>query len=117
MPAKKKTWQQKLADDKGFPKVCEIDSNMSKRWGTGTFVIPGRQGVRGLISGGTGAESNPAFSEPGLLSETVGGATDLNPALSDMVVSGDFSSGGCQGRQPIACSRVSITNLCAKDLH
>jgi hypothetical protein len=37
---KKKTWQEKLADHKGFPKVCDIDSTKSKRWGTGTFVIP-----------------------------------------------------------------------------
>ena len=37
---KKKTWQEKLADNKGFPKVCKIDSTKSKRWGTGTFVIP-----------------------------------------------------------------------------
>jgi len=37
---KRKTWQEKLADDKGFPKVCPIDATKSKRWGTGTFVIP-----------------------------------------------------------------------------
>jgi len=40
MSAKKKTWQEKLADSKGFPKVCPIDDSKSKRWGTGTFVIP-----------------------------------------------------------------------------
>ena len=38
--AKKKAWQEKLADNKGFPKVCEIDCAKTKRWGTGTFVIP-----------------------------------------------------------------------------
>jgi hypothetical protein len=36
----KKSWQEKLADNKGFPKVCPIDETKSKRWGTGTFVIP-----------------------------------------------------------------------------
>jgi hypothetical protein len=36
----KKSWQEKLAVNKGFPKVCAIDSTKSKRWGTGTFVIP-----------------------------------------------------------------------------
>jgi len=34
------SWQQKLADDKGLPKVVEINENMSKRWGTGTVCIP-----------------------------------------------------------------------------
>jgi hypothetical protein len=36
----KKSWREKLADDKDFPKVAEIDATMSKRWGQGTFVIP-----------------------------------------------------------------------------
>ncbi len=40
MSAKKKSWQEKLADHKGFPKVSPIDEKKSQRWGTGTFVIP-----------------------------------------------------------------------------
>jgi hypothetical protein len=40
MPKHKKSWREKLADDKGFPQVAEIDCTKSKRWGTGTFVIP-----------------------------------------------------------------------------
>jgi alkylated DNA nucleotide flippase Atl1 len=40
MAKKRKTWQEKLADDKGLPEVKEITDNMSKRWGTGTVVIP-----------------------------------------------------------------------------
>ena len=36
----KKSWQEKLADSKGLPKVAEIDCHKSLRWGTGTFVIP-----------------------------------------------------------------------------
>jgi alkylated DNA nucleotide flippase Atl1 len=36
----KKSWQEKLADSKGLPTVQEISGNMSKRWGTGTMVIP-----------------------------------------------------------------------------
>src|SRR5229473_6603938 len=40
MSKKKRTWQEKLADSKGFPKVCPIDQTKTKRWGTGTFVIP-----------------------------------------------------------------------------
>jgi hypothetical protein len=40
MSKHKKSWREKLADDKGFPQVAKIDSKKSKRWGTGTFVIP-----------------------------------------------------------------------------
>jgi hypothetical protein len=36
----KKSWREKLADDKDLPKVVEIKANMSQRWGTGTVVIP-----------------------------------------------------------------------------
>jgi hypothetical protein len=36
----KKSWREKLADDKDFPKVVEITPEMSQRWGTGTVVIP-----------------------------------------------------------------------------
>ena len=40
MPVKKKSWVEKLADSKGLPKVEKITEKMSKRWGTGTVVIP-----------------------------------------------------------------------------
>jgi alkylated DNA nucleotide flippase Atl1 len=40
MTKKKKSWREKLADDKDLPKVVEIDENMRNRWGTGTCVIP-----------------------------------------------------------------------------
>jgi alkylated DNA nucleotide flippase Atl1 len=40
LSAKKKTWCQKLNDNKGLPKVEKITDAMSKRWGTGTVVIP-----------------------------------------------------------------------------
>jgi len=36
----RKSWQEKLADDKDLPRVVEITDKMSKRWGTGTLVIP-----------------------------------------------------------------------------
>ena len=36
----KKSWREKLADNKDLPKVVKINENMSKRWGTGTVVIP-----------------------------------------------------------------------------
>jgi len=38
--AKKKTWCEKLQDSKDLPKVQKITDKMSKRWGTGTVVIP-----------------------------------------------------------------------------
>jgi len=34
------SWQEKLRDSKGLPKVEKITGRMSKRWGTGTVVIP-----------------------------------------------------------------------------
>ena len=40
MAKARKTWQEKLADDKDLPKVVEITDKMNKRWGTGTVVIP-----------------------------------------------------------------------------
>ena len=40
MAKARKSWQEKLVDSKGLPKVVEIDGKMSKRWGTGTLVIP-----------------------------------------------------------------------------
>ena len=46
---KKKTWREKLADNKGFPKVYPIEGKMSKRWGEGTFVIPAPVEVDGLM--------------------------------------------------------------------
>lgn len=35
----RKSWQEKLADNKGLPKVVKIEGKMSKRWGTGTCAI------------------------------------------------------------------------------
>lgn len=40
MPKTKPTWCEKLHDSKGLPKVEPIADSMSKRWGTGTLVIP-----------------------------------------------------------------------------
>lgn len=38
--AKKKTWCEKLEDSKDLPRVVRITGKMSKKWGTGTVVIP-----------------------------------------------------------------------------
>ncbi|MCB9950653.1 MAG: MGMT family protein [Planctomycetaceae bacterium] len=40
MASQKRSWQEKLQDDKGHPTVSEITEKMSQRWGTGTMVIP-----------------------------------------------------------------------------
>ena len=40
MAKARKTWREKLADDKDLPRVVEVTDKVSKRWGTGTFVIP-----------------------------------------------------------------------------
>ena len=37
---KKKSWKEKLHDNKDLPQVQPITEKMSKRWGTGTVVIP-----------------------------------------------------------------------------
>ena len=36
----RKSWREKLANDKDLPRVVEITGKMSTRWGTGTVVIP-----------------------------------------------------------------------------
>jgi hypothetical protein len=49
MPKKKTTWVEKLNDSKGLPKVEKITEKLSKRWGTGTIVIPAPIEVDGLM--------------------------------------------------------------------
>lgn len=45
----KKSWREKLADDKGLPKVCPVTGRMSTRWGTGRMVIPAPREVDALM--------------------------------------------------------------------
>jgi len=49
MPETRKSWQEKLADSKGLPKIEKITDKMSKRWGTGTVVIPAPKEVDGIM--------------------------------------------------------------------
>lgn len=49
MSRRKKTWREKLADDKGLPTVCPIDETKTPRWGRGTFVIPAPREVDELM--------------------------------------------------------------------
>jgi len=45
-----KSWREKLADSKDLPKVAEITDKMSKRWGTGTVVIPAPREVDEIMA-------------------------------------------------------------------
>lgn len=47
--AKRKTWREKLADDKDLPKVVKITGAMSRRWGTGTVVVPAPREVDAIM--------------------------------------------------------------------
>jgi alkylated DNA nucleotide flippase Atl1 len=49
MTRKKKSWVEKLADNKGLPRVEKITEKMSKRWGTGTVVIPAPMEVNEMM--------------------------------------------------------------------
>ena len=45
-----KSWREKLADSKDLPRVAEITDKMSKRWGTGTVVIPAPKEVDEIMA-------------------------------------------------------------------
>ena len=45
----KKSWREKLADAKGLPKLGKLTPQMSRRWGTGTMVIPAPAEVDALM--------------------------------------------------------------------
>jgi hypothetical protein len=49
MSHQRKSWQEKLADSKGHPTVFEINKKQSKRWGSGTCVIPAPMEVDELM--------------------------------------------------------------------
>ncbi len=45
----RKSWREKLADDKGLPRIGKVTGKMSKRWGHGTMVIPAPLEVDALM--------------------------------------------------------------------
>jgi hypothetical protein len=49
MSYQRKSWQEKLADSKGYPTVFKITEKQSKRWGAGTCVIPAPSEVDALM--------------------------------------------------------------------
>jgi len=46
---KRKSWSEKLKDSQGLPKVEKITGKMSKRWGSGTVVIPSPMEVNEIM--------------------------------------------------------------------
>lgn len=46
---KRKTWREKLRDDKDLPKVVRITGRMTKRWGKGTVAIPAPREVDAIM--------------------------------------------------------------------
>ena len=49
MVKKKTSWVEKLHDSRDLPKVASITEKMSKKWGTGTVVIPAPLEVDALM--------------------------------------------------------------------
>jgi hypothetical protein len=47
--AKRKTWREKLADDKDLPKVVKITGGMTRRWGSGTVAIAAPREVDAIM--------------------------------------------------------------------
>ena len=45
----RKSWREKLADSKDLPRVVEVNEKMSRKWGTGTVVIPAPIEVDGIM--------------------------------------------------------------------
>lgn len=45
----RKSWREKLADDKGLPKVGKVTGKMSRRWGEGVMVIAAPREVDALM--------------------------------------------------------------------
>lgn len=43
------SWQEKLADNKDFPRMVKIEGKMSTRWGMGTVCIPAPMEVNEIM--------------------------------------------------------------------
>lgn len=49
MAYQKKTWREKLSDDKDFPRVVKLGPALRKRWGGATCIIPSPREVDRLM--------------------------------------------------------------------
>lgn len=47
--AKRKSWREKLADDKDLPRLAPITGAMTRLWGEGTMVVPAPREVDALM--------------------------------------------------------------------
>ncbi len=47
--SKRSSWQEKLDQSEGLPKVVPIGPTMSKQWGEGTVVVPAPREVDGIM--------------------------------------------------------------------
>src|SRR6185503_2022091 len=45
----RKSWREKLADDKGLPKVGPVTGGMTTKWGSGIMVIPAPREVDAIM--------------------------------------------------------------------
>lgn len=45
----KKSWRERLADDKDLPRIETVTAQMQQKWGTGRFVIPAPREVDELM--------------------------------------------------------------------
>lgn len=45
----RKSWAEKLHDNKGLPKIGAVEGKMMTRWGTGTMVVPAPIEVKELM--------------------------------------------------------------------
>ncbi|HJP32921.1 MAG: MGMT family protein [Candidatus Latescibacteria bacterium] len=49
MATKKRSFREKLADEKDFPRVQPLTGGMKKRWGSGTILLPAPSEVQALM--------------------------------------------------------------------
>lgn len=49
MGGKKKSWREKLADNKDLPKIVKLNAKQSKVWGEGTMAIPAPKEVDSIM--------------------------------------------------------------------
>jgi alkylated DNA nucleotide flippase Atl1 len=49
MAIRRKTWREKLADDRGLPRIVTMRGRLARRWGPGTCVIPRPREVNAII--------------------------------------------------------------------
>ena len=49
MAYRRKSWREKLHDEKGLPKIVELKGNMVRVWGEGTMVVPSPKDVDVLM--------------------------------------------------------------------